>query len=170
MSDPRRAVTVVPTIATIQSGVGPYVPDYLLPLDRPVVYRWAAGNTTTDDDWTALEPSSGSAGRYLDIPEQDHGDDLGDGNATIQVGGKRWRVLPVSTLTQNSVLTLGTTGARAGHCLDVTRLDVEAYTYAIANGGAGGGTLCTMPVSARAWGSFYFDGTNWLHRRSGLML
>jgi hypothetical protein len=170
MSDARRAITIVPTIAVIQSGTGPYVADYLCPLDRPVLYRWAAGDTTTDDSWTALEPSLGSAGRYLDVPELDKGSDLGDGNATIYVSGKRWRRLPAATLTGNSTLTLGTTGAREGHTIEVTRLDVGAYTYAIVNGGAGAGTLCTMPVSARAWAYFYFDGTNWLHRRSCLML
>jgi hypothetical protein len=170
MADPRRAITVVPTIAVIQSGQGPTEAHYYMPLDRPVPYRFALGNTTDDDDWTCLEPSLGTAGRFLDMPEPQQGDDLGDGNATIQVGGKQWRVLPAGTLTGNSILTLGTTGAREGHWIEVTRLDVGAYTYAIANGGAGAGTLCTMPVSQRARFVGYFDGTNWLHRCSHLML
>jgi hypothetical protein len=170
MSDPRRAITVAPTIAVIQSGTGPNLAQYVMPLDRPVVYRFALGDTTDDDDWCTLESSLGTAGRWLDLPEKDKGADLADGNATIQVGGKRWRILPAATLTGNSTLTLGTTGAREGHTSFITRLDVGAYTYAIANGGAGAGTLCTMPVSQRAWGFFYFDGTNWLHRASGLML
>lgn len=170
MSDPRRALTVAPSIAVVQSGTGPNQAHYIMPIDRPVPYRFALGDTTTDDGWTALESSLGTAGRWLDMPEADKGADLADGNATIQVGGKRWRTLPAATLTGSSTLTLGTTGARAGHTLLITRLDVGAYTYAIVNGGAAAGTLCTMPVSARAWAFSYFDGTNWLHRASGLML
>lgn len=164
MADPRRALTIVPSIAVLQSGVGPYVANYVMPLDRPVPYRFAIGDTTTDDDWTALEPAQGTAGRYLDMPEADKGDDLADGNATIYVGGKRWRVLPAATLTGNSTLTLGTTGARRGHVIEITRLDSEAYTYAIVNGGTGAGTLCTFPSGSTAYGKFYFDGTDWIKR------
>jgi hypothetical protein len=170
MADPRRAITVVPSIATIQSGAGPNEKHYYLPLDRPVPYQFVLGDTTTDDGWTAIEPSSGTVGRFLDMPEPQQGADLADGNATIYVNGKQWRVLPAATLSANSTLTLSTTGAREGHWIEVTRLDVGAYTYAVVNGGPGAGTLCTMPVSTRAWGFFYFNGTNWLHRRSGLML
>lgn len=170
MSDPRRAITVAPSIAVLQSGTGPNLAQYAMPLDRTVPYRFAIGDTTTDDSWTALEPSDGTAGRWLDMPVLEQGDNLADGNATIYVSGKGWRVLPAATLTGNSTLTLGTTGARAGHWIEVTRLDVGAYTYAIVNGGAGAGTLCTMPVSVRACAFFYFNGTNWLHRRSCLML
>jgi hypothetical protein len=167
---PRFSPTVYATIASIEASRGPETTRYAIPLDRPVLYRWAVGDTSTDDTLTCLSASGGPTGRWLEVRMPDKGANLADGNATIYVSGNRWRLLPAATLTGNSTLTLGTTGAVAGDWIEITRLDVGAYTYAIVNGGAGAGTLATMPVSVRARLLAYFDGTNWLHRDSALML
>lgn len=162
MSDPRRALTIVPSIAVIQSGTGPNEPHYNMPLDRPVPFRFVLGDTTTDDDWTALEPSQGTAGRFLDMPEKNLGASLADGNATITVAGKQRRRLVSGTLTQNSTGTLSTTGAREGHWMEFSLLDTAAFTYAIVNGGAGAGTLATKASGEARFLRVYFDGTDWL--------
>lgn len=97
------------------------------------------------------------------------GADLTDAAATIVIGGGTWRVLPASTLSANRVLTLGTTGAVAGDKIEVTRLDTGAYTYAVANGGVGAGTLVTLAASKVASATFQFDGTNWALRTVGTL-
>lgn len=96
------------------------------------------------------------------------GTDLTNADATIQISAGRWRVLPAATLSANRVLTLGTTGAVAGDTFEITRLDTTAFTYAIANGGGGGGTLITFPVSKTACARCRYDGTNWALRLFGI--
>jgi DNA-binding transcriptional regulator YdaS (Cro superfamily) len=86
---------------------------------------------------------------------------LTDADATIQIGDGGRRVLPASTLSDNRTITLGTTNAVLGNVIEIARLDVEAFTLAIVNGGVGAGTLATFAVSAREYASFRFDGTNW---------
>ena len=86
---------------------------------------------------------------------------LTDASPTIQIGDGGRRVLPASTLTANRTITLGTTSAVAGNIIEIARLDVEAFTVAVVNGGAGAGTLMTFAVSAREYAKFKFDGTNW---------
>jgi len=167
---PRRAATIFPSIATIESAQGPGVEHYAIPLDLPEVFRWVPGSAETVDHINVLEHTGGTPGTWIRQRRPDKGADLAAGNATIYVSGNRYRVLPASTLTGNAQLTLGTTGAVNGDWIEVVRLDVGAYTYAIVNGGPGAGTLCTMPVSQRARFVGYFDGTNWLHRASHLML
>lgn len=84
---------------------------------------------------------------------------------TIQASEGGWRRLPV--LGQNGTLTLGVVGAVAGDKILVTRADVSAFTYAVVNGGAGAGTICTFPVSKLASALFQHDGTNWLLKQIG---
>lgn len=164
MSDPRRAITVAPSIAVIQSGTGPNLAQYVMPLDRPVVFRFALGDETTDDSWTALESSQGTAGRWLDIPEANLGANITftAGAATIYVGGKKRRRVVSGALSANSTITLGTTNARAGHELELSLLDNAAYTCAVVNGGSGAGTLATKASGAKHFVKVYFDGTDWL--------
>jgi hypothetical protein len=73
--------------------------------------------------------------------------------------------LPAATLTANRSVTLGTGGAPAtGTLVNIVRRDSSVRTYAVINGGVGGGTLFTFagsPATAQA-ASFYFDGTNWV--------
>lgn len=164
MSDPRRALTVVPSIAVIQSGYGPPQKVYYLPLDRPVPFQFVLGDTTTDDGWTALNPSLGNAGRFLDMPEKCLGANItfSAGAATITVGGRKRRRLASGALTQNSTLTLGTTGAREGHELILSLLDSAAYTVAVVNGGPAAGTLATKASGGMRLVHAYFDATNWV--------
>jgi hypothetical protein len=89
------------------------------------------------------------------------GANLTDASVTIQITAGTWRALPASTLSANRTLTLGTTGAAAGDEIYIQREDAGAYTYAIVNGGAGAGTLVTMPVSLPGGAVLRFDGTNW---------
>ncbi len=169
MANPRRAATIRESVANVESDQGFSLPSYIVPLDQPRLYRWSAGDVLVPDSISVLDHSGGVGGNWLEVVEDDAGAALTNANATIQVGGNRWRTLPVSTLTDNRTLTLGTTNAQAGHTIDVTRLDAEAFTYAIANGGIGAGTLITFPVSTRYWAKFQFDGTNWKLRAAGAM-
>ncbi len=86
---------------------------------------------------------------------------LTDAAATIAVGTASEFTLPAATLTANRILTLSTTGAVAGEVLRVIRRDATAFTYAVVNGGAGGGTMYTFVVSVARVADFQYDGTNW---------
>lgn len=168
MAIEKHSPAVVAGYQETQADVGPpFSPKYRIHVDRPGMWRWVSGDASADDTYTTLEPSGGSDGAWHLIGEIDAGTALTDASATIHVTGGKWRRLPASTLSANRTLTLGTTNARAGYRLLITRLDVGAYTYAIANGGSGAGTLLTMPVSSRYWAEFYFDGTDWLLRAGG---
>jgi hypothetical protein len=164
---PRRAITVIPTVSITQAEAGPPIPKYRVHLDQGGFYRFAVGDVLTPDDVAVIGGNGGTAGNWLLVRDDDSGDDLTDANATIVVGGKRWRTLPAATLTDNRTLTLGTTNAAAGDLLEITRLDAGAFTLAIVNGGAGAGTLITMPVSTRYWFRAFFNGTNWVSRAGG---
>lgn len=159
--DPPRAATIRTSVSVIESDQGPRIAHYERPLDYAKLYQWIVDDASTADDVAVLSHTGGTAGRWHLVRIDDLGDDLTDADATIYVGGKFDRVLPASTLTVNRTLTLGTTNAAAGDKLTIVRRDVEAYTYQIDNGGAGGGTLCTMPVSTAYWATFRFDGTDW---------
>jgi hypothetical protein len=165
----RRAAAIWPTLALVRQSIPPVVEHYLHVLGLPGLFKFLPDSTDTDDGWTVIAPSGN--GRYVRVASPDRGDDLDATTPqTIDVTEGPWRVIPAATLGANMTLTLDDAGASEGDTIEITRLDVEAYTVAIVNGGPGAGTLCAMPVSARAWALFYFDGTNWIHRRSGLML
>ena len=166
-----QAVRVYPSLASMRSDPGPAVPHYALPLDAAgAAYRWAPSSAAVEDAWTVIVPTGGGfPGAWIRMRE----DSLGvavTGTATLTVGGKPRRRIAVGALSANATLTLSTTGAVAGDWIAVTRLDVGAWTVALVNGGPAAGTLATMPVSARAYVRAYFDGTNWLHDDSHLML
>ncbi len=169
MANPRRAATIRLGSTYMASDRGPQVPHYNMPLNMPALYKWVPGSTATVDGVMVLGHSGGTSGRWIRARMQLQGDDLGDGNATIQVGGNLWRVLPAGTLSTNSQLTLGTTNAAEGDIITITRLDIGAYTYAVVNGGPAAGTLTTFPVSTKAFGDFYFNGTNWTPQRAAVM-
>ncbi len=72
--------------------------------------------------------------------------------------------LPAATLTGAHTCTLATTGSpTTGLTVWIVRRDLTANTYAVINGGAGAGTLVTLPASpGKPMGAcVYFDGTNW---------
>ncbi len=80
---------------------------------------------------------------------------------TVQRVGRVSRYL-APTLGQNTVVTAGMAGAVKGDVLRLVRTDVSAFSLALVNGGAGAGTLATMPVSKVGVIEAWFDGTNWL--------
>ena len=169
MANPRRAATIRTSVAAIEADVGPEVEHYNVPLDMPALFRFVVGSSDTADSVAVLSHNGGTAGRWLRVRLPIKGSDLTDADATIQVGGNYWRVLPAATLSANRQLTLGTTNAAAGDQITITRQDVGAFTYAVVNGGAGAGTLVTLPVSKAAFADFYYDGTNWLLVRAATM-
>lgn len=98
---------------------------------------------------------------------EEKGTNLTDANATIYVTGSRWRVMPAATLSASRTITLGTTGAALNDQICITRLDATANTMPIVNGGAGAGTLVTLPASKVNFVVCQFDGTNWALRQVG---
>lgn len=169
---PRLAAIVRSSIAAMRADVAVPTERYAIPLDLPAMFRWAVGSTLLDDGFTVLVPtgSSNYQGAWLRVREDNKGADLTASTATLTVGGKRWRRIPAATLTGNQTIALSTTNAAAGDWIQVTRADVGAYTVALTNSGPAAGTVVTLPVSAKSWALVYFDGTNWLHRASGLSL
>jgi hypothetical protein len=118
---------------------------------------------------TVLDHTGGTEGKWIRVRLPVKGTDLTDADASVGVGGNYLRLLPASTLGANRTATLNTTNAAAGDVLTITRADTEAYTYQIDNGGVGGGTLCTFPVSTAYWADFHFDGTDWELIRGGAL-
>ena len=169
---PRLAAIVRASVAAMQADLATPTERYAIPLDVPALFRWAVGSILADDGWTVIVPTASSnySGAWLRIREADKGADLTAATATLTVGGKRWRRIPAATLTANQSIALSTTNAAAGDWIHVSREDVGAYTVALTNGGPAAGTVVTLPISAKAWALVYFDGTNWLHRASGLSL
>lgn len=165
-----RAAEIITTAASLATQRGPVIPHYAIPLDIPALFKWVPGGTDTEDDVTVLGYQGGTPGVWRRVRLPIQGDDLTDANATIDPRGNYLRVLPASTLSTNRVATMGTTNALEGDIITVVRRDVGAFTYTINNGGAGGGTLVTFPVSVQAFADLYFDGTNWLKIRAAQML
>lgn len=142
--------------ADIDGNVAASLSD-LDPADVGAVADPGVGLDASREDHVHADPMRGAAGTALT-----------DADATIQVGGGNWRVLPAATLSTNRQLTLGTTSAVAGDQIELTRLDLTANTYTIINGGAGAGTLLVFPVSKLGCAKFQFDGTNWALRSFGM--
>jgi hypothetical protein len=97
---------------------------------------------------------------------------LGDASVTIQFTTAAQHVWPSATnTTAIRTITLGTTGlssapfAGRGAILNLIFLRAAGYAHNIVfvNGGAGGGTIGTLPASTAyaVMISFYYDGTNW---------
>lgn len=107
------------------------------------------------------------AARLHKNTSEEKGSNLTDASVSITVAQGKWRALPASTLTTGRTITLSTTGAALNDQITITRLDATANTLAVVNGGAGAGTLLTMPVSKVNFGVFQFDGTNWALRACG---
>lgn len=166
-----QAIRIYPSLAALRSAPGPAVPHYALPLDAAgAPYRWAPSSPALEDTWTIIVPTGGGfPGAWIRMREDSLGEPI-TGTATLTVGGRPRRRIAAAALSASATLTLSTLGAVAGDWIAVTRLDVGAYTVALVNGGPAAGTLATMPVSARAYVRAYFDGVNWLHDDSHLML
>lgn len=176
MANERQAATVFATVAQLKTTSAPRTAKYARTIAGNALWQYVLDDTTTANDGdafpTCIDPytatgGGGLPGRWLRVATDRKGANLTTGAATISITGGSWRFLPVSTLLANSVLTLQTADAVAGDTLTITRLDVEAYTYAIADEVAG--TITTLPASERWFADFEFDGTNWLLKRAGQM-
>lgn len=73
-----------------------------------------------------------------------------------------------ATMSQNSTVTLTTTGAVAGNTVRIVRTSTSAFTLAVVNGGAGAGTIVTLDASKAGFAQAYFDGTNWKFDGAGI--
>ena len=112
----------------------------------------------------------GVVGRWIRVRMPLQGDDLTDAAEDVGVGGNYWRVLPAATpLTASRTKTLITSNAARGDIITITRLGLGNYTMLVVNGGAGAGTLFTLPANEAWWCKSYFDGTNWLAHSAGQM-
>lgn len=166
MSSPfeRRAITVVRDIDSLRTGIGPELPQYVLPLDLGYVLRWTPGSLLLDDGRAVINASGGTPGAYLKVRDDDSGVNLTNTTPqTITIGGGSWYVIPAGTLMQNVVLVLDTTNAANGDRIDITRFDVGAWTVNV-------GGLVTMPASARSFVRVQFSSGAWVSRDSHLML
>lgn len=169
-----RAIVIAATPADLRSQVGPSLVQYRWVLSLGALYRWAPNSTAIDGGSptsTAIVPLVGGfQGAWLRQYSPDNGAPLGNADASITVDGGLWLTLPAGTLSGNHSLTLATTNATLGASLEVTRLDLSAYTLTLINGGPAAGNVCVMPASARSNALAWFDGSNFVHRRSSLML
>ncbi len=165
----------MPSVAAIEADRGAQTTRYAIPEDRPVLYEWVPGDTSTIDSLNVLGHTGGTTGRWiarqaLEGVTPDKGSNLTNADETLTwTLFTKWRVLPASTLTANRTKTLSATGVTAGARLDITREDVTNFTMPIVNGGVGGGTIFTFPASVLFAAQFYFDGTNWSRRWAAQM-
>lgn len=166
---PKRAFSVYTTISALSAEAGPAVPHYAAVLENGRLYTWVPDDETTADAYCYLAATGGYPGRWRIVGGDVKGADLTDADATLTVAGKLLRYLPAATLSANRTLTLSTAGAVAGLVLTIVRLDVGAFTVAVVNGGAGAGTLVTLPVSKTATFQAYFDGSNWRYHSAAVM-
>lgn len=157
----RRAATVIiGGIAALRSQAGPYLAQYVIPLDVPALFRWSLGSALLDDGVTVLTGTGGFTGAWLRVREDIKGANI-TATAPITVGGNRLRY--ITALSADAALTLSTTNAVAGDWILFVRTDTSAYTVDV-------GGLVTMPVSVRSWALVYFNGTAWQAGPSGLSL
>jgi hypothetical protein len=165
-----RAPTIKTTAAIMATQRGPVIPHYNIALDLGVLFQWVPGATDTEDDVTVLGYQGGTVGRWRRVRTPLLGDNLTDADATVDPQGNFIRQLPASTLSSNRIATMGTTNAVSGDVITIVRLDTEAFTYTINNGGPAAGTLATLPVSVESFADLYFNGTNWIKIRAAQML
>lgn len=171
-----RAVAIVPSIAVLRSQPGPALARYFWVLELGASFRWALNSLALDDGFTAIVPNVGGfQGAWLRMRTTERGPDIAAADftahaATVGVASGYWQVITPASLTGASTITLDPAGAVAGDWKEFTREDTTGNTLAFVNGGPAAGTLTTMPVSARAYARFDFDGTNFVRRTSGLLL
>lgn len=82
---------------------------------------------------------------------------------TVQRLGKITRYLMPAVFSQNSTVTLGTTGALAGDVIKILSPGTTAHTLAVSNGGGAAGTLDTIGSAHTGYVQAQFDGTNWIY-------
>jgi hypothetical protein len=77
----------------------------------------------------------------------------------VVIGGGT--IYEIGSLAGNIVLTFGTTGAVEGHEITLVRTGTTAHTVQCINGGAGAGTMCTLPASTAGVATFVYVNANW---------
>jgi hypothetical protein len=103
---------------------------------------------TTINGTTVAAPTEGTA--------------LTNADQTLTVAGGN-NYVQSTALTVSRTKTLGTTGSpETGEVITIYRSDAAAFTMPIVNGGGGGGTMYTFPVSVKRVVDFRYDGTNWV--------
>jgi hypothetical protein len=164
------AAGIYPNLASLRAATPPLVQRYVRVFGVPGMFYYLPGATLADDGWTVLVPNAGG-GAYLQERIVDQGPNLTAAPAqTLGIYAGRWQVLPAGLpLTANVVLTLDPTLAVAGDRKEITRLDATIYTVTIVDGGPGGAALSVLPASSKAWGLFWFNGTNYVERRASVM-
>jgi hypothetical protein len=171
---PRRAITVVEGVEQLRTGQGPALVEYVHLIDLGEVFRWSPGADLTDDGKNAINASGGFPGAYVRVRRAVAGSQGANLTAsvaqTLLTSEGELRLIPAATLSANIVLTMDPENAEAPDLIEISRFDVGAFTVAIVNGGPAAGTLVTLPVSVRANAVVQFNGTNFILRRSGLML
>ena len=173
----QRSITIVSTPATLRSIPGPsllarYV--YVLSLGR--LYQWTAGSNLVDDGLAVIVPNTGGfQGAWIyqrSLPNAAAAPvALTNGvDVHINVGLGTFYRLPLATLGANRALYIDATNAAAGDTIEILREDLGAWTYTVNNNGAAPSTIKVLPISVGSELIVYFDGSNWLHRRSALTL
>jgi len=181
-SGPILAEGIYPNAAALRQVTPPTVQHFarLLGGNPPGHFAYVPTSTlTTDDGWTTiipLSPPPTNGGAWVIEPDVDRGADITTASGTVVVGwyGGPWRVIPAATLTGGLTVQLDgdyvDAGAiPAGATIELTRLDLGAYTVTVVDKGSST-TLCVMPVSAAAHGVFYFTGSAFMKRSCVQML
>ena len=164
------AAGIYPALAGLRNASPPLVQRFARVFGVPGMFYFVPGDQSQDDGFTVIVPTAGGGAWKLERIV-DQGPNLtAAASQTIGVYGGLWQLLPAGLpLSANVTITLDPTGALKGDTKELTRFDVTSYTVAIVNGGPGAGTLTTFAGSAKSWGLFWFDGTNYLYRRGGVM-
>ena len=76
MTTERRAITVVQSIENIRAQPGPFLEQYVLPLDMRGIFRWSLESALEDDGWAVLESSGGFPGAWLRVREDIKGENI----------------------------------------------------------------------------------------------
>lgn len=163
-----RAITTTATPATLRSIPGQLLARYVYVLSIGAVFRWSPNNTATDDGFSAIVPNVGGyQGAWLVCRPQSTASGLPTALANsaqhINIGLGLWFTAAAFTAPQS--VTIDTTNAQTGDEIEI--LNPSAYVLTLVNGGPGAGTIRALPASA--WIVAYFNGTDWVLRRSALL-
>lgn len=87
--------------------------------------------------------------------------DTASQNVSVVAQARVTRAL-FASMSQNSTVTITTTGAVVGDVMRIVRTDTSAHTLTVVDGGTGTPTLAVLVASKSGWCQAYFNGTNWL--------
>lgn len=124
--------------------------------DRAAPFPMPGGVGAFKDN-VRLALAAGGRGLWgLDLdPDSDVEVDVGDGNMRCHDGDHG------TAQAANRTVTISDAGAVEGKLFRILRKNAAAFTLAVVNGGAGGGTPYTFGASENGDVWFRFDGTDW---------